>query len=275
MVCWLPHTSEPRRGAACRPAGRKPRGAHASHWRSRSGGAGRAAVRGPRVTIARIGGSRSRGPGLWSANGRIAPRAPGRPLPRRSAPQPRPRALGRGGAWAGRWCGGWASAALPAPGRSGRAGPHWRTRTRCASPPPRSRRPCPALTRGWPPAMALHGGERRPRRRETRGAWPATVCSRSTARPRSPWGGPWPGQASGLPKPGWPGRPPRGSRRSPRLGGGPSGGAHPCVWGSPRTRRRASGGLPQRFQRGPSGMARSSAGGMGPSRGGKPPAVPT
>ena len=168
-----------------------------------------------------------------------------------------------------------ARAALPAPGRSGRAGPHWRTRTRCASPPPRSRRPCPALTRGWPPAMALHGGERRPRRRETRGAWPATVCSRSTARPRSPWGGPWPGQASGLPKPGWPGRPPRGSSRSPRLGGGPSGGAHPCVWGSPRTRRRASGGLPQRFQRGPSGMARSSAGVMGPSRGGKPPAVPT
>ena len=34
-------------------------------------------------------------------------------------------------------------------------------------PPPRARRPCPASTRCWPPAMALHCGARRPLRRET------------------------------------------------------------------------------------------------------------
>ena|SRR2546427_2421434 len=95
------------------------------------------------------------------------PRAPARPLPRRCVQTPSPRSPGRGGASAGMGGVGWASAAVPATGQWGRAGPPWPTRPRCACPPPRARRPCPASTRCWPPAMALHCGARRPLRRET------------------------------------------------------------------------------------------------------------
>ena len=60
------------------------------------------------------------------------PRAPARPLPRRCVQTPSPRSPGRGGASAGMGGVGWASAAVPATGQWGRAGPPWPTRPRCA-----------------------------------------------------------------------------------------------------------------------------------------------
>src|SRR5437867_1507834 len=81
--------------------------------------------------------------------------------------------------------------------------------------------------------LAIHGCERRPMRRETPCAWPSTVCNRRKAMQRSTWCVNWNGNASGVPKPCCPVRPPKFSSCSPRLGCGPSAWANPCVGGYP------------------------------------------